>query len=304
MHGGAWNGTAQDSHTLENPEVIMAAGHATPGSLPPHTREFYQKSLDLLLQSGIPFLVGGAYGLARYAGVVRHTKDLDVFVRRTDSPRVLAAFAESGFRTELTFPHWLGKVFADADSIDVIHASGNGICPVDDDWFRFSVPEQVLGRTVRLCPVEEMIWSKAFIMERERYDGADIAHLIRARAAMMDWDRLVARFRPYPAILLNHLVLFDFIYPAEKNAIPRRVFDRLIRDFRQERTSPRPERLCRGTLISRAQYLPDIEHWGYKDARLSPHGTMSARDVEIWTAPVKHDGEDPGVSEVAPPGRR
>ena len=33
-----------------------------------------------------------------------------------------------------------------------------------------------------LIPAEEMIWSKAFIMERERYDGADVAHILRACA--------------------------------------------------------------------------------------------------------------------------
>jgi hypothetical protein len=28
--------------------------------------------------------------------------------------------------------------------------------------------------------VEEMVWQKAFIMERERFDGADVVHLIQA----------------------------------------------------------------------------------------------------------------------------
>jgi hypothetical protein len=45
----------------------------------------------------------------------------------------------------------------------------------------------VLGVPVRLCPPEEIIWSKAFIMERERYDGADISHLIRACQGRLDW---------------------------------------------------------------------------------------------------------------------
>jgi hypothetical protein len=44
---------------------------------------------------------------------------------------------------------------------------------VDDLWFAHATPGDVLGIPVRLCPPEEMIWSKAFIMERERYDGAD-----------------------------------------------------------------------------------------------------------------------------------
>ena len=41
----------------------------------------------------------------------------------------------------------------------------------------------VLDKEVKLCPPEEIIWSKSFIMERERFDGADINHLLRICAA-------------------------------------------------------------------------------------------------------------------------
>src|SRR5437773_1068754 len=76
---------------------------------------FYLAALHSLRRSGIDFLVGGAYALERYTGISRDTKDLDVFVRPEDCERVLAAFAESGFDTELTFPHWLGKARAGSE---------------------------------------------------------------------------------------------------------------------------------------------------------------------------------------------
>lgn len=38
----------------------------------------------------------------------------------------------------------------------------------------------VLGIPVQLCPPEEMLWSKSYVMERERYDGAEVMHLLRA----------------------------------------------------------------------------------------------------------------------------
>jgi hypothetical protein len=59
--------------------------------------------------------------------------------------------------------------------------------------------------------VEETIWSKAFVMERERYDGADIAHLLRASAERLDWHRLLERFDAHWPVLLSHLILFGFI---------------------------------------------------------------------------------------------
>src|SRR5262249_60281803 len=65
--------------------------------------------------------------------------------------------------------------------------------------------------------------------------------------------------------------------------------DRLARD-ENGRTE---ERLCRGPLLSRAQYLVDVEQWGYQDARLRPRGAMSAEQVGRWTAGI--DTDQPGV---------
>ncbi len=83
-----------------------------------------------------------------------------------------------GYRTESRFPHWLGKAHSGDDFVDIIFSSGNGVATVDDDWFAHAVGRGVLGLAVQLCPVEETIWSKAFVMERERYDGADVAHIL------------------------------------------------------------------------------------------------------------------------------
>ena len=40
---------------------------------------FYRRTMNLLNEASIPFLVGGAYALARYSAVERHTKDFDSF---------------------------------------------------------------------------------------------------------------------------------------------------------------------------------------------------------------------------------
>ena len=64
-------------------------------------------------------------------------------------------------------------------------------------------------------PVEEMIWSKAFLMERERFDGADVLHLMRARQKEINWPRLLSRFGEHWRVLLSHLVLFPYVYPNE-----------------------------------------------------------------------------------------
>ncbi|HSE93405.1 MAG TPA: hypothetical protein VLF19_08870 [Methylomirabilota bacterium] len=256
----------------------------------PQAARFYVAALHALTDGDVQFLVGGAYSFERYTGIARDTKDLDVFVRREDFDRALGALAAAGYRTEMAFPHWLGKAYDGDDVVDVIFGSGNGCAGVDDEWFAHAVDEAVLGVPVRLCPPEETIWSKAFIMERERYDGADVAHLLRACAGGLDWRRLLRRFGPHWRVLLAHLVLFGFVYPIENGRIPRQVMAELSR--RLGRDAGRPVSaapVCFGTLLSRAQYLMDVETWGYRDGRLE-HGTMTEDDVAVWTSAIE-DGQ-------------
>jgi hypothetical protein len=43
-------------------------------------------------------------------------------------------------------------------------------------------------------------------------------------------------------------------------------------------------------MLSRAQYLVDVEQWGYLDPRVAPHGNITEREAEIWRAGIAEDG--------------
>jgi hypothetical protein len=253
--------------------------------LEPETQHFYCQALTAVAEGGVPFLVGGAYAFERYVGIPRHTKDFDIFVRPQDAERVLEIFADHGFETDLVFPHWLGKAFCGDDFVDVIFSSGNGACPVDDAWFENAVDDVVLGMPVMLVPPEEMLWQKGLIMERERFDGADVVHVLRAQAERLDWPRLLSRYGEHWRVLYAHLVLFGFVYPSERARLPAWVMEELAGRLREEGTTPGPE-ICQGTVLSREQYLTDIGAWGLRDARLRPGGGMSRRDIAHWTAAI------------------
>jgi hypothetical protein len=269
--------------------------------LAPATLEFYRRVMTSLQEARVPLLVGGAYAFARYTGIVRHTKDFDVFVHPRDFDPTLEELRRIGCAVERPFPHWLGKGYCGDDFVDVIFSSGNGIARVDDLWFEHALDEEVLGIPARLCPAEEMIWSKAFILERERYDGADVAHVLRARAEELDWERLLRRFGSHWPVLLSHLILFGYVYPGEADRIPARVVDELSGRLRHSRGgSASSDRLCRGTILSRSQYLVDVEKWGYRDARLEPVGPMSAEELEIWTQAAEEE-VGPSYTDVEEP---
>jgi hypothetical protein len=254
----------------------------------------YVRAVRALEESGIPFLAGGALALRHYTGIQRTTKDLDLFVREADVQHALDALRCAGLHTELPYPHWLGKAHGDDDLfVDVIFNAGNGLAPVDDEWFAHARPAELFGMRVLLCPPEETIWTKAFVMERERYDGADVAHLLLACAGSLDWTRLIRRFGDHWRVLLSHLTLFGFIYPDEADRVPAWVMDDLVERLRTEppNAGVAGRHMCRGTLLSREQYIVDLER-GWCDARLPPTGTMSPDAIAIWTeARAKHEGD-------------
>ena len=264
---------------------------ATNEFLSASTIKFYRHALKVMEDAGVPALVGGAYAFARYTGIERHTKDFDVFICRADFQNAVHAFRNAGYDAELTFPHWLGKAYHGDDFVDLIFSAGNGVAAVDGTWFDNAVPEKVFDVDVKLIPPEEMIWSKGLIMERERFDGADVLHVMRALGPKLDWRRLIDRYGRYWRALFAHIVMFGFVYPSDRSNIPAWVIDELTERLRRETAEPDgKERICFGTIISRQQYLKDIEDWGYRDARLQPLGNMSEDEIAHWTAGIAQDG--------------
>jgi hypothetical protein len=257
----------------------------------PQSRAFYVDSMTLMRDGGVPFLVGGAYAFAQYTGIERHTKDFDVFIRREDFPKAKKVFEAAGYESTLTFPHWLGKAFKGDDFIDLIYSAGNGVAVVDELWFEHAVDGVVFGVDVKLIPAEEMIWSKGLIMERERFDGADVAHVIYATGDRLDWRRLIDRYAHLWRALYAHLVLFGFTYPSKRSQVPAWVMEELGARVAGETERPdSQEKICYGTIISRQQYLTDINEWGFKDARLKPLGNMTAAEIAQWTKGIEVDG--------------
>jgi hypothetical protein len=125
-------------------------------------------------------------------------------------------------------------------------------------------------------------------MERERYDGADVAHIILAEGPNLDWNRLIQRFGPHWRVLLAHLVLYGFIFPSERSRVPVHIMQDLLRRLEDELSSPKPmEPVCYGTLLSWSQYLGDVLGGSFRDARIRPFGNMSAEEVARWTAADK-----------------
>jgi hypothetical protein len=232
----------------------------------PVVRETFQRALETLARNRVPYVIGGAFALNHYTGIWRDTKDLDVFCRPEHADACLAALAGAGFATMVEERHWLGKARHDSALVDVIWGGGNWATFVDDHWFEHAERGRVAGLDVPVASPGDIILSKAWVAGRERYDGADIVHLLHARGRALDWDDLVARFGDAWPLLLHYLVLYRFVYPAERDRVPAELVRRLAaRVGTGDELADGLE--FRGPLVDRYAYLHDLRYEGRPDPR-------------------------------------
>jgi hypothetical protein len=228
-------------------------------------RQCYKGALCGLLQANIPFAVSGGFAFHHHTGIWRVTKDLDLVVPPDAVPRAFEVLAHEGFETYVQDPVWLGKARLGDYFVDVITGVGNATLAADQSWIDRAQEADVLGIRCRILPVEEMIASKLFVTRRERFDGADIAHLLRARAHCLCWDRLRSLTEPHWQMLYWALVLFAFIYPARTGDVPAVIWRDFTARFRQSTLRPRKDQPFRGTLVDPRMFAIDVNEWGELD---------------------------------------
>ena len=239
---------------------------AAPIACEPRAEQFYADALRDLTLAGIPFLLAGTYAVAAYTGISRKTKDIDIFCKPEDYPRILALFRSLGYYTEVEDPHWIAKVWKGKHFFDVIFASSNRAVPITDGWFEDARSTEVLGTVAKMVGPTELVWSKVFVQNRDRYDGADVAHLILKLRDEIDWRRLLTYMEGYWEVLMSHLIHFRWIYPTERDAVPRWVMDELVQRLQSDfDLPPSTERVCRGRMLSKADYELDVSEWGFAD---------------------------------------
>jgi hypothetical protein len=177
---------------------------------------------------------------------------------------VLEAMALHGLRAEVCDTYWLAKIFDGPYYVDVLFSLPNGIIDFGPEWFQRSHEVELFGCRSRLMGIEEMIASKVFVMRSDRFDGADICHLIRAVKGRLDWDRLL-RLVPCHHILLWHLLLFNFVYPGHADYLPQELMIRLFDTICQGWTAAADPKIFNGMVIDPLRFAVDGEQWGYRE---------------------------------------
>jgi hypothetical protein len=104
------------------------------------------------------------------------------------------------------------------------------------------------------------------VTHRERFDGADIAHIIYASRGTLQWERILQLVGEHWEILLWARVLFHYVYPGQSAYVPETVWEDLLARFRKTLHAPDASRVrFRGSLIDDKMFAIDVKEWGLDD---------------------------------------
>src|SRR5258708_5385521 len=218
-----------------------------------------------MTRNKVQFVIAGAFALHEHTGIWRDTKDLGFFLPAQEVPRALALVEQDGFATEILDPVWLAKARRGDYFVDLITGMSNAVIRVDYCWIERALPCQVLGLPVRMLAPEELIASKVFVTFRERFDGADICHIIFGTRGKLDWQRLMHLLGEHWEMLLWCLVLYQYVYPACSDYVPRAIWDELLQRLKIELEHPKKGMQFRGMLVDEKMFAIDVIEWDKRD---------------------------------------
>jgi hypothetical protein len=232
-------------------------------------KETFQRALRAMNGARVPYVVGGAFGLHWYSGYWREAKDLDLFVQPEDSAWAMRVLEFAGFKVWRKHPEWMAQARRGDGQVDLIYGMGNWLDVVDRTYLHKAKRGLILDVPSWIMAPEEMFYCKTFVASRDRYDAADLYHLLVATAGFIDWPRLIRRFGDHWEVLVSHLIMFGYIYPSHRDVIPWQVMGELMDRLKETHQQPwTGGKACRGLLVDGSGgYALDVEEWGYRDIR-------------------------------------
>ena len=247
----------------DQPSLPVSSTH--PPDFAPEQVALYRDVLTLLNGQNIPYVVSGAFAFQQHTGIWRDTKDLDLFLCPADASAALSYLGEQGFDCEIRDPIWLAKVHRNDYFVDFITGMSNGILRVERNWIERALPCNLFDVPTRVLAAEELLASKLFVLFRERFDGADMVHLIYASQNRLDWQRILQLAGEHRGLLFAVLLLYRYVYPHAAKQVPSGVWQLLAQEFQDGLKDSQKEPSFRGTLLDENMFAVDVKEWGLPD---------------------------------------
>ena len=192
--------------------------------IPDEDWNLYHKVISKAQDEGIEFALGGGLAFSEYARRLRNTKDLDLFLCPEDKDRMVEIVTDAGFgdyyEKQPYERHWIYRGFRDGVIVDIIWRMANHHTDVDRGWLKRGKEIQIRDTKLRLIPVEELVWAKLFVMQRERCDWPDLLNVLAAEAKNIDWERLIERLGEETFLLGGLMNVFRWMCPRTSAELP------------------------------------------------------------------------------------
>ncbi len=207
------------------------APHENTAPIPGEQWAVYREVIAGARERRIRFALGGGLAVSVYTGQWRRSKDLDIYVLPRDREAMIAITRRAGLRDyhpERPYDRtWIYRSSLNGAIVDIMWAMANHRAPVDETWLLCGAEVSVNGERVRVLPVEEMIWDKLYVLQRDRCDWPEALKLIYAAGPTLDWEHLLARVGDDQPLLAGALSVFRWLCPGRARAFPRWVWERL-----------------------------------------------------------------------------
>jgi hypothetical protein len=264
----------------------LPATSSVPPDFAEKQRKLFEQVLTIMNEHQVPYAVSGAFALQQHTGIWRYTKDLDLFLSKPDVPAALELLQQKGYLCEICDPVWLAKAHRDDFFVDLITGMSNGVISVDRSWIQRAQPAIVVGVETRVMAAEELIASKLFVTRRERFDGADIAHVIHGRKGQIDWDRILALVGEQWEILLWALIFFRYAYPAHSDYVPFTLWEDLLTRYMTLVSKNDPKAKFRGSLLDENLFAIDVKEWGLDNVLEEYRAQRTAKPTQVESQQV------------------
>jgi hypothetical protein len=179
----------------------------------------------------VRFAFGGAFATAVYTGDLRNTKDFDFYILGAELESMKRAMTRAGltdYFDQIPYDRsWIYRGVQGDIIVDAIWTMANHRAKVDRLWLERGPEVVIRGERLRAIPVEELIWSKLYVLQRQRCDWPDVLNLLDAQVGSIDWDRLLQRLEEDAPLLAGVLSVFGWLAPDRAVTVPAAIRLRL-----------------------------------------------------------------------------
>lgn len=192
--------------------------------IPDDEWHLYNIVLEEFAKKVILCAIGGGLAFSEYAGRVRNTKDLDLYIQESDKEKAIETILSDGF--EDYFDHeaydrsWIFRSCKGPIIVDLIWSTPNHRMAVDERWLSCGRKISIRSTQVRFLPPEELIWAKLYVLQRDRSDWPDLLNIIHQIGPTINWKHLLKRVGADAPLLGALLSAFRWMCPDSAKTLP------------------------------------------------------------------------------------